>query len=64
MSDKEFYEMVLSMIRATEDMGEDEYTRIKLCLYAVCNWSEAVHNFVIIFFDIADRRRPLLLEMH
>lgn len=63
MSDKEFDKMVLSMLRATKKMDEDEYARCKLCLFAVCNWSEAVHNFVIEFFKIADESRPLLIEM-
>lgn len=63
MSNEEFDKMVLSMIIATRKMSEDEYARCKFCLFAVCNWSEAVHHFVIEFFKIADESRPMLIEM-
>lgn len=64
MSDREFDEKILLMLRTTKDMSEDDYIRCKTCLLVLCNWSEAVHNFVVEFFKIADKSRPLLLEAH
>lgn len=63
MSDEKLDEMVLSMIAATKKMDEEEYARCKYCLLAVVNWSEAIHNFMIEFFRMADKSRPMCIEM-
>lgn len=63
MSDKEFDRECLKMLRALKKMDENTYLECKLRLLAVTAWSVATHNFVVELFKIADKARPLLIEM-
>ena len=63
MINEELYKIILSMLDEIKKMSDDDYFRCKLCLLAVSDRSDNIHNFVIKLFDIADKERPIPIEM-
>lgn len=55
--------VVTSMIRLTDKIDEEGCFRRKLCLTAVCKYSEVTYNRVVHFCEMADKHRLLYIEM-
>ena len=60
----EKYEWLLKKLEVTDKMSYDAYMKFKLqLLVASSSVNATVKDFVTEFFEIADARRPLLIEM-
>lgn len=62
MNNRECKIIVLEMLEILKTLGSYNYNKCKLCLLAI-DTNYALHNLLVELFKVADKERPLLLEM-